>query len=83
MDERKRQSRASWQGSGIGWTMVADILTGTLLWGGLGYLADRWLGTAPILMIVGFVLGHATGIYAATLHTRRMREKAAEEEGRL
>jgi len=30
---------------------------------GLGYLADRWLGTQPYLLIGGIVLGSALGLY--------------------
>ena len=29
----------------------------------LGYYLDRWLGTAPLLMIVGLLIGLGTGFY--------------------
>jgi ATP synthase protein I len=69
-------ARASWASSSIGWTMVADILTGTFLFGGIGWLVDRWLGIAPWAMVVGFVGGHGMGIYAAMLHMKRMQQAA-------
>lgn len=79
-DEQQARNRwamqRSWGGSGIGWTMVADVVTGTFLWGGIGWLVDRWLGTDPWVMIVGFVVGNAIGIYAASLHMRRMQRDA-------
>lgn len=48
---------------GDGWTLAMELLTATFLWGGIGWLIDRWLGTAPVAMAVGFVLGNALGIY--------------------
>jgi ATP synthase protein I len=30
---------------------------------GLGYLADRWLGTEPYLVLVGFVLGLVSAFF--------------------
>ena len=29
----------------------------------LGYFLDRWLGTAPLLMIIGLLIGLSTGFY--------------------
>lgn len=48
---------------GDGWTLAMELLTATFLWGGVGWLADRWLDTAPVLMVLGFVLGNALGVY--------------------
>lgn len=42
----------------IGIELVAALIVGT----GIGLLLDRWLGTAPWLMIVFFVLGSAAGL---------------------
>lgn len=76
MREIDENTRHAWHGAGVAWAMVADILTGTMLWGGLGYLGDRWLGWEPWLMSIGFMVGFAVGIYAAVLHYRRMRDRA-------
>jgi F0F1-type ATP synthase assembly protein I len=46
-----------------GWTLAAELLTATFLWGGVGWLLDRWLGSGPVLMAIGFVLGNALGVY--------------------
>jgi F0F1-type ATP synthase assembly protein I len=45
------------------WVAVAELVGATLTWGGIGWLADRWLGTAPVLMSLGFLVGFATGFY--------------------
>jgi ATP synthase protein I len=41
----------------VGLTLVISTVLG--LWG--GYALDRWLGSAPWLMLVGLVLGIASG----------------------
>ncbi len=41
----------------IGVELVATLVVG----GGIGLLLDRWLGTAPWLMLVFFILGAAAG----------------------
>jgi ATP synthase protein I len=43
--------------SGVGLTLVISTVLG--LWG--GYALDRWLGTGPWLMLVGLLLGIASG----------------------
>jgi F0F1-type ATP synthase assembly protein I len=43
--------------SGVGLTLVISTVLG--LWG--GYVLDRWLGSAPWLMLVGLGLGIASG----------------------
>jgi ATP synthase protein I len=43
--------------SGVGLTLVISTVLG--LWG--GHYLDRWLGTAPWLMLVGLLLGIASG----------------------
>lgn len=42
----------------IGVELVAALIVGV----GIGYLLDRWLGTAPWLLLVFFLLGSAAGI---------------------
>jgi ATP synthase protein I len=37
--------------------MAAAVLIGTLM----GYWADKWLGTQPWILIVGFIFGAAAG----------------------
>ncbi len=42
----------------VGIELVAALAIGV----GLGYLADRWLGTLPLMSLLGFVFGSAAGI---------------------
>ena len=58
----------AWAGMGIGWAVVATLVGGIAVWGGLGYLADRLFGITPrILTAVGIVLGAAGAIYLVYL----------------
>ena len=43
--------------SGVGLTLVISTVLG--LWG--GSVLDRWLGTSPVLMLVGLLLGIVAG----------------------
>jgi ATP synthase protein I len=43
--------------SGVGLTLVISTVLG--LWG--GYLLDGWLGSSPWLMLLGLLLGIASG----------------------
>jgi ATP synthase protein I len=53
---------------GIGWAVTATLVGGILVWGSLGYLADRLLGiNARVLTAVGIVLGAAGAIYLVYL----------------
>jgi F0F1-type ATP synthase assembly protein I len=72
-DDAHRAPRAV--GEGEAWSVLAYLITGPLLYGGLGWLADRWLGTTPWLVVVGIVGGMALAVYVVWVrygaHDRR------------
>lgn len=72
--------RELWRGAGDAWTMVADLLTATAVWGAVGFGLDKVFGTAPVLLVIGAVVGHATGIYMVYRRGQQMRARA--ERGR-
>jgi ATP synthase protein I len=51
------------------WMLMVDLVVATLTWGGIGWLLDRWLGSGPWLMSLGFVVGNGAGIYLLWLRT--------------
>lgn len=55
---------------GQGLNLTIEFLAAIMTWGGIGWVVDRWLGTSPWVMIAGFVLGNACGIYLVWLHSR-------------
>ena len=58
---REFQANASRAGAAAsaGYGLIGAIC----LLGGLGYLADRWLNTAPWLLLTGLFLGIVVGFY--------------------
>ncbi len=50
-------------GEGAAWTVLAYLISGPALYGGLGWLADRWLGTAPVFVAVGVTGGMVLSLY--------------------
>src|ERR1700710_104239 len=47
---------------GIAFRLVADLLAGVIVGGGIGWALDRVFETSPILLIVMFLLGVAAGM---------------------
>ncbi len=62
-----------------GWAMTAELLTATFVWLGIGWLVDRWLGTAPWVMLGGAVIGFGLGTYLVFL---RAEAQGKVEEGK-
>lgn len=49
-------------GEAAAWTVLSYLISGPLLYGGLGWLLDRWLGT-QLFVAVGIVGGMALSLY--------------------
>jgi len=54
---------SSHTGSNEGWAVVTTLLGGFIVWGGVGWLLDRWWDT-KLFTPIGLVFGMALGIYA-------------------
>ena len=50
-------------GANEGWAVVSTLIGGFVVWGGIGWLLDRWWGTR-FATPVGLIIGMALGIYA-------------------
>ena len=59
----------------VGIELVAGVVGGSLL----GYALDRWLGTAPLFLIVMFVLGAVAGTFNAYRWLRRFNASFSAE----
>ena len=75
------------QGAGgysVGFRIAIELLAGVVVGVGLGFFADRWLGTSPWLMLLGVVLGTAAGIVNVLRAVRSMERtrRAVEAEER-
>lgn len=51
-----------WSGSDVVWSITSLLVAGPAVWGGIGYGADRLLGTSAFLP-VGLVVGFAAAFY--------------------
>ena len=49
--------------SGIAYAAGFNLFASVIGLGGIGWLLDRWLGTAPWLLVAGIVLGSVVGFY--------------------
>jgi hypothetical protein len=52
-----------WGGMSTGWQITAYLLSALLVYGGIGYLIDRWAGTGKVFTAAGMLVGAALGIY--------------------
>lgn len=60
--------------SGVAYAAAISLFFSVATCLGLGYLLDRWLGTAPWLLVAGIVLGSAVGLYEFVRITSRISE---------
>lgn len=49
--------------------MSLELLSGILVWGGVGWLLDRWLGTTHWFFGAGVMLGFTAGLALVWLRT--------------
>jgi F0F1-type ATP synthase assembly protein I len=63
-DPRPRPDAPARQPSGadIGWSITGTMLSGIVVWGGVGLALDRWWGTRFVALI-GVILGLTVAIY--------------------
>ena len=59
------------QGESVAWSALGSLLAGPLVWGGVGYLLDHWLGTGRVLTAIGVVVGSLTSFYIVYLRFGR------------
>jgi len=52
-----------WSGMGTAWSITGTLLAGILVWGGIGFLLDRWLGLRWLFLPIGMVIGAGASIY--------------------
>ena len=64
LDDRAARPRPVREPSGadMGWSVTGTLLSGMAVWGGAGWLLDRWLDTRAFFAI-GILLGVAVAVY--------------------
>lgn len=53
------------------WSIFGYLLSGLLVWGGIGYFLDRWLGYDQVFTLVGLLLGMGSALYLVWLRFGR------------
>lgn len=82
---RPRRSAVSSRGMSAGFRIAVEILAALAVGFGLGLVLDRWLGTAPWMLLLGFCLGCGAALVnvmrtAKQLEAERKRDKADREK---
>lgn len=62
-EEPREDDAANPVNSGSGYVAISYLIGGMVVWGGIGWLVDQWLGTKGIAMGIGAVLGGAAAVY--------------------
>jgi F0F1-type ATP synthase assembly protein I len=52
-----------WQGMGDAWTALSTMIAGIAVWGAVGFALDKVFGIAPVLMVIGVLVGNFAGVY--------------------
>lgn len=66
---------------GIAFRLVADLLAGVIVGGGIGWALDRVFGTSPFLLIVMFLVGAAAGMRNLMRTAREMNQRQGRPGG--
>jgi F0F1-type ATP synthase assembly protein I len=84
---RSAQRRQTWRGLEHANSVGVELVSAVLVWAGLGWLLDRWIGSDPWFLAIGAIVGNAAGIYLIWLRAERMDRQeeadAATVAGRL
>jgi ATP synthase protein I len=63
MPETEEENQKENRRSGLAYAAALTLFFSVATLLGLGWLLDRWLNTAPWLMVAGIILGSAVGLY--------------------
>jgi len=53
----------AWKGANQAWSVIGTLLAGIVVWGGVGWLLDRWLRFDGLFLPIGMLLGVGVSIY--------------------
>jgi ATP synthase protein I len=78
---RGQAARGEMAGMDLGMRVLSYLIGGVLVYGGLGWLGDHYLGTG-FLLPIGIVLGAAGGVYVIVRRYGQHPEEATALKGR-
>jgi len=71
--------RPASKGADEGWAVLSTLISGFVVFGGIGWLLDRWWGT-HLMVPIGVIVGMALSIYAVVMQFGRP-DAAGKEAG--
>lgn len=69
LDRLRHDARAT---ASTGWSLLAELISAIGVWTAIGFGLDKLFGTAPVLVAVGALVGHAMAVYIAFWRTGQM-----------
>jgi F0F1-type ATP synthase assembly protein I len=75
--------RTQWQGLSTAWDAVIEFSAALIVYGVLGYYADKWLHTGHVLFFGGLLIGLVLGLYVINkrlAHADRLDAEARRAE---
>jgi F0F1-type ATP synthase assembly protein I len=70
-DEGPGSSRSGRSTADVAWSIVSTLLAGLLVWGGAGWLVDRWVGTDAVFLPIGLLFGISAAMYLVVVRINR------------
>jgi ATP synthase protein I len=77
----RRTSGDSHRAMAQGYRFLGEVVGGVLMGTGLGWLVDRFAGTAPLGLVLGLLGGTGLSIFVAVRTAARMQKEALEKAG--
>ena len=66
----RAKPRPTSQGADQGWAVLSTLISGFVIFGGIGWLLDEWWGTR-LMTPIGLIVGMSLGIYAVVMQFGR------------
>lgn len=76
----RAEKRARSKADGIAWRVSAELVAAFLVCGFVGWWVDEWVGSRPVFLIVGLLLGGVVGIRNVYRVAREISQAAEKEE---
>jgi ATP synthase protein I len=80
-EQERRISPDSHKAMAQGYRFLGEVVGGVLGGAGLGWLLDRFAGTAPLGLVGGLLLGSGTAIFYAVKAAAKASTQAMESQG--
>jgi ATP synthase protein I len=81
--QARRTSGDSHRAMAQGYRFVGEVVGGVLMGVGLGWLVDRFAGTAPFGLVIGLLAGSGLSIFAAVRTAARTQKNELAKAGPL